>query len=428
MRARAVRPSNRPPDAVFRAVPSKSDTHRALVAAALARGESAVEFPLRADDTARTREALAALGARFAAFPTGWRVEGTAGRIAGGASLELGESGTTCRLLAAIAALGEAPSTLDGAPRLRERPMRPLLDALASLGARVDADARTGGLPVRIGGPLRGGEVRVPGHPTSQFGSALLLVGARITGGIEVEIVPPRVSLPYLRMTRRTLERFGVPLLELDEGRFRVPATDYPGIPYRVEGDHSSASYLLAAAIATRGRVRVEGLDPASLQADAAFGPLLAAAGARVESGNEGIAVESTGTLAAFDVDLTDSPDLAPTVAVASLFADGRCRLRGLGHLRVKESDRLAALAENLTALGAAVVVEGDALIVTPPARLVAATVRTRSDHRLAMAFAVAGLRGPGVVVDDASCVAKSNPGFWDDFAALEGDGIRTGS
>jgi 3-phosphoshikimate 1-carboxyvinyltransferase len=416
-------------DVAFRAVPSKSDTHRALVAAALARGESEIVAPLLADDTSRTRDGLAALGARFAEFPSTWRVEGTAGSLPGGAKLSLGESGTTCRLLSAVAALGVEPSLLDGAPRLRERPLRPLLEALASLGARIEADPRTGGLPLRIGGrPLRGGAVRVPGGQTSQFASALLLVGARLPGGLEVEVEPPHVSLPYLRMTLLTLSAFGVVASQPREGTWRVPETDYAGLRYRVEGDHSSASYFLAAAVATGGRVRVDGLEPDSLQADAAFGPLLRAAGARVSSAPGSVTVESAGTLDAFDVDLSAAPDLAPTVAVVALFAGGECRLRGLGHLRLKESDRLDAVAEGLRTLGAAVAIEGDALRVAPPARARGGIVQTRSDHRLAMAFAVAGLRIPGVVVDDAACVAKSNPGFWDDFAALEAGGVRTGS
>lgn len=429
MRARAVRPPNRPIDAVFRAVPSKSDTHRALVAAALARGTTEIVDPLHAEDTSRTREGLAALGARFAEFPALWRVDGVAGSVPGGASLSLGESGTTCRLLTAVAAMGAQPSVLDGEPRLRERPLRPLLEALASLGAFLEPDPRTGGLPLRIGGrALRGAGVQVPGGQSSQFASALLLIGARLSGGIEVEVAPPRVSLPYLRMTLRTLQAFGVPVDEPREGTWRVRETDYAGRRYVVEGDHSSASYFLAAAVATGGRVRVEGLDPDSLQADAVLGPLLRAAGADVASGPGWVAVESAGRLVAFDVDLSSSPDLAPTVAVVALFADGECRLRGLGHLRVKESDRLEAIAEGLGALGAGVVIEGDSLRVVPPPRGRGAPVRTRSDHRLAMAFAVAGLRFPGVVVDDAACVAKSNPRFWDDFATLEADGIRTGS
>lgn len=429
MRARAVHPPNRPVDAVFRAVASKSDTHRALVAAALARGTSEVVAPLLADDTSRTRDGLAALGARFAEFPSGWTVEGTAGVVCGGARIPLGESGTSCRLLTAVAALGETASLLDGAARLRERPLRPLLEALASLGASVEADPRTGGLPLRAGGRrVGGGAVRVPGSPSSQFASALLLVGARLRGGLEVEVEPPRVSLPYLKMTLRTLRAFGVSAFEVREGTWRVPETDYAGCRYLVEGDHSSASYLLAAAVATGGRVRVEGLDAASLQADAAFGPLLRAAGASVLEAPGSVTVESRGTLVAFDVDLSDSPDLAPTVAVIALFADGECRLRGLGHLRVKESDRLEAVAEGLRSLGAGATIEGETLRVVPPASPREATLRTRSDHRLAMAFAVAGLRFPGVAVDDAACVAKSNPGFWDDFAALEAGGIRTGS
>jgi 3-phosphoshikimate 1-carboxyvinyltransferase len=234
--------------------------------------------------------------------------------------------------------------------------------------------------------------------------------------------------MPYVRMTLRTLESFGVHVRQIGDGTWRIPPQDYAGRRYRVEGDHSSASYFLAAAVAAAGSVRVEGLDPESAQADACFGRLLREAGATVREESGEVRVESSGTLRPFDVDLADAPDLAPTVAVAALFASGPCLLRGLAHLRVKESDRLEALADNLARLGAAVAVDGDAMSVSAGAGLHGATILTRSDHRMAMAFAVAGLRVGGVVIDDAACVAKSNPAFWDDFAALEGDGLRTGS
>jgi 3-phosphoshikimate 1-carboxyvinyltransferase len=419
MDLRAIQPVRRPLRATLRAIPSKSVTHRALVAAALAHGSSTIENPLDADDTRRTLEALGGLGVVTHDRGDHWVVEGRAGSVPGGGELWLGESGTSLRLLLALAALGSEPSTLNGAERLRERPIRELVEALRGLGARVTGEDDQ--LPLRAGGTIpRGGSVRIPAGRSSQFASAMLLIGPRLSGGLELILQPPVVSLPYVELTGRVLADFGATVERPQPLHWIVRQGGLAGRLYRVEGDHSSASYFLLAAAIVGGRTRVEGLDPASLQPDRRVVEALKEAGCRVGAGSDWIEVEGTGRVAPFTSDLTDSPDIGPTLAVLAMFAEGPCTLRGAAHLRHKESDRLALLAENLRALGRdARAVEDRLEIDAPDQPPHGGRVVTASDHRIAMAFAVAGLRTAGVILDDAGCVSKSNPKFWQQFERL---------
>jgi 3-phosphoshikimate 1-carboxyvinyltransferase len=421
MDPRSIRTTHRPLDAVVRAVPSKSVTHRALVAAALAQGKSTVRGPLRADDTRITLEGLRALGVHAECDDESWIVHGRGGELPGGGEIELGQSGTSMRFLVALAALGDRVSTLDGAQRLRERPVRELVNALHELGADVDAAPSGGGLPVRAGGQrMTGGAVRIRAGLSSQFASALLLVGSKLEQGLDLTLDPPVVSLPYIEVTEGVLAAYGAPIERLDRLRWRVRPGSYEGREYRVEGDHSSASYFLAAAAVAGGRVRVEGLDPASRQPDARLAHMLADAGCEVESGPDWIEVRSAGPLRAIDRDMSEAPDLVPTIAVLALFAEGRSVFRGIGHLRIKESDRLETVAANLRTLGCDARAVDDRLEILPDrTRLHGGLIETASDHRLAMAFAVVGLVIDGVRIDDPGCVSKSNAGFWDQLEHL---------
>lgn len=424
MGTRTVQPLMRPPRTTVSIPPSKSVTHRALVAAALADGESFVAPALRSDDTEATAAGLAALGVSVEPRGAGWVVTGRGGRVPGGGRLDLRESGTSMRLLTAVAALGGRPSTLDGAPRLRERPVAPLAAALEELGGTVRLEGPAGGLPLRAGGRRpAGGRVVVPGDDSSQYASALLAIGAVLRDGLVVEIAPPAVSLPYVEVTAAVLRQFGARVERTGERAWRVAPGGLTGRGYAVEGDHSTASYFLAAAAIAGGRIRVEGVRPDSPQPDRRFGELLErAGGCVVRRGDAFVEATGSGPPGGFDVDLADAPDIAPTVAVVAAFARGPSILRGLGHLRLKESDRLAVVAENLRALGREARVEGDSLaIAASGGPLRPATVRTCGDHRMAMAFALVGLRVPGVVIDDADCVGKSDPAFWDRLDALAG-------
>ena len=422
MRERTIRIAAGPIDCEFRVAPSKSVTHRALVAAALARGVSTIRNPLDADDTRITRDGLTSLGVTIRSLDDAWIVEGAAEPLPGGGELYLGESGTSARFLTAVAVLGASPSMLDGAPRLRERPMRELATALTRVGGAVRLSA-SGGLPLRAGGQAaQGGVIRLPSGRSSQFASALLLIAARLGRGLDLELEPPVVSLPYVALTAAVLEQFGVDIVRIDELRWRVRPGEFHGREYRIDGDHSSASYFLAAAALLRGKVRVVGLDPHSEQPDARFGRILRQAGCSVTTGSDWIEVVSSGDVAPLDLEMGDAPDLVPTLAVLALFAEGASTLRGIAHLRHKESDRLEVLARNLRGLGRDAQAGEDYLHVAPRSgALRGALIRTDSDHRMAMAFAVAGLRQPGIRIDDANCVTKSNPRFWDEFERIEG-------
>jgi 3-phosphoshikimate 1-carboxyvinyltransferase len=249
----------------------------------------------------------------------------------------------------------------------------------------------------------------------------MMLIGARLEAGLDLRIEPPAVSLPYVELTASVLRAFGVRVSRAGRLRWEVVPGDFRGREFLVEGDYSSASYFLAAPAIAGGRVRVDGLDPSSAQPDACLPEILAQAGCRVERGPDWIRVEGGGGIEAFELDVVECPDLVPTLSVLALFAGGPCVLRGVAHLRWKESDRIAALTRNLTSLGARVTASEDELRIAPPAgpRPPEALVETYSDHRIAMAFAVAGLRQAGVTLDDADCVSKSNPSFWEDLARL---------
>jgi 3-phosphoshikimate 1-carboxyvinyltransferase len=262
--------------------------------------------------------------------------------------------------------------------------------------------------------------------------SALLLIGSRLPDGLTLTIGPGAVSLPYVRLTADVLASFGVAIDGDGERRFRIENQDYRGREYRIEGDHSSASYFLAAAAIVGGVVRVELLRPDSSQPDAVFPRLLGGLGCEIRLGRDWVEARGRGPIPGFDLDLTHFPDLAPTVAAIGLFAEGPCVIRGIEHARAKESDRVEVIAAGLRALGRDAAATRDSLRIGPPPSSGprGGAIVTASDHRIAMAFAIAGLRIAGVTVDDAECVAKSNEGFWGAFERLEsGTGtIRTGS
>jgi 3-phosphoshikimate 1-carboxyvinyltransferase len=265
------------------------------------------------------------------------------------------------------------------------------------------------------------------GARSSQFASALLLTGAAFERGLRLAISPPRVSFSYVRLTVEILEAFDAVVTRNGEAGFSVAPQRLRATSITIEGDHSSASYALAAVAILGGRVRIHGLRAASCQPDARFLNDLSSLGCRVTADGAGtVVVEASGRVPPFSWDMADAPDLVPTAAILALFADGPCVLSGLHHLTLKESDRLAVLHDNLGRLGARSVVEAGALSIVPPprGRTRAATIAVADDHRIAMAFAVAGLACPGVTIDDADSVAKSYPRFWEDLALL----VRTGS
>jgi 3-phosphoshikimate 1-carboxyvinyltransferase len=345
-----------------------------------------------------------------------WQVRGTGGVVpAGPAELDARLSGTTSRFVAPLLAAGTGPYRLDGSEPLRARPMGPVVDALRTLGTDVDEEGVPGHLPVRIAGGARGGRVELPGHVSSQFLSGLLLAGPLFELGVEVHVTTPLVSVPYVALTRSVMRAFGVVV----DGTSVAAGSSYRAARYVVEPDASAASYYFAAAAVTGGRVTVEGLGRSSAQGDLAFVDVLEQMGASVERGEASTTVTGTGLLRGVTVDLADLSDTAQTLAAVAVFADGPTTVAGIDFIRRKETDRIAETVANLRRLGVAASEDDDGFTVTPAGEVHGGRIETHDDHRMAMSFAVVGLRVPGVEIVDPGCVAKTYPGFWDDLHQL---------
>jgi 3-phosphoshikimate 1-carboxyvinyltransferase len=403
------------------AVPgSKSITHRVLIAAALSDGRCVIENALESEDTALTRAALQRLGVAMALKGEVVVVEGSRGQLKACAEpVFLGNSGTSMRLLTAVAALACGETILTGTDRLRARPIRDLLDGLAQLGAAARSVDDNGCPPVAItGGGLIGGRADLNCALSSQFLSALLLVGPYTRRGLEVRVTQGPVSRPYIDITLDTMANFGMPAERDGYTWFKVPGGGcYRAGRHRVEPDCSLAGYFWAAAAVTASTVSVRGTQRRSRQGDIRILDILERMGCRVTARAEGVAV-SGGALGAVEVDMADIPDQVPTVAVVAAFAKGRTVIRNVAHLREKESDRLAAVTTGLNRLGVVAGYDADSLWIeggTPRS----AAIDCHSDHRIAMSFAVAGLKTPGVRIRDEACVQKSFPGFWQTLEEL---------
>lgn len=414
-----VRPLDHPVEAVVRPPGSKSFTNRALVVAALARGGvSRLHGPLESDDTIAMREGLRALGVLIDDVDDPWLVLGTGGRLeAPTGPVDAAASGTTARFLTAVSVLAPGPVVIDGTARMRQRPIEDLASALRQLGAAVET---TGGAPpVRVvPALLHGGTVEVVGTTSSQFLSAVLLVSPLIGEKVTVTVSGELVSRPYVRSTLEVMAAFGADVEETLRGLVVAP-TGYRNTHYHIEADASAAAYPLVAAAITGGVVGIEGVPIASTQADLGLVGVLERMGCAISrSGDRIILAGPRSLLRAVDVDMSDAPDAILALAVACLFADGPSRIRRAGTLRLKETDRLVALETELRRLGAGAEVDGDDLLITP-GNLRPGRVRTYDDHRMAMAFALVGLRQPGIEISDPGCVAKTWPGFFDMLAAL---------
>lgn len=411
--------------ATVRVPGSKSLTNRALVAAALADGVSVLRGALIAEDTSLMTGALRALGVAVTVDEGGEAIEvtGCRGHIpANDADIHCGNAGTVMRFVAGLAALGHGRYRLDGVPRMRQRPVGALAAALRQLGALVEHEGEDGFPPLIVHGRgLRGGEAEIDSPSSSQFVSALLLVAPYAMRDVLLGIRGDIPSRPYLTMTTTLMEAFGVSVIEQfteRDMRFIIPNSQrYTGRTYSIEPDASNASYFLAAPAIAGGRVTVTGLSAESLQGDARFIDILERMGCAIERSPDSLSVSGPSRgerLRAVDVDLVDMPDVAQTLAALAVFADGVTTIKGLASLRVKETDRLAALQRELAKLGATAQVEGDTLIIEPPPRPIPAVIDTYDDHRMAMSFALAGLGVPGLVINNPSCCAKTFPGFFD--------------
>jgi 3-phosphoshikimate 1-carboxyvinyltransferase len=350
-------------------------------------------------------------------------VRGLAGKLAAPkAPLFAGNSGTTARFLTAAATLADGPVVIDGSPRMRERPIEDLVDALGQLGARARVVGAAGCPPVRVeGGGLPGGRATIDASRSSQYVSAVLLAAPYARAGVELAFREGRlVSRPYVDLTLALMRAFGAEAGWTADGELRVaPGHPYRARAYAIEPDASAAVYPLCAAAIAGGRVRVAGFPPDSIQPDLALLAILERMGCRAARGPEGLEVAGpAGRLRGVDVDMNALPDAALALAVVALFAEGPTRIRNVANLRIKETDRLAALECELRKLGANARAGSDFLEIVPGA-LRPAEVDTYDDHRMAMAFALAGLRIPGVAIRDPGCVAKTWPEYFSMLEAL---------
>ncbi len=407
---------------------SKSISNRTLLLAALARGDTEIRDLLDSDDVQRMLEALDRLGVKVEPLgPQHVRVSGSGGSFPNrAADLFLGNAGTAIRPLTAALAVTGGHYRLSGVPRMHERPIGDLVDGLRQIGADVRYLGQEGFPPLELrpASIAVHDPIRVRGDVSSQFLTALLMALPLTGRQAVIEVVGELISKPYIEITLNLMHRFGVPVQREGWSRFVVPA----GAEYRspgrvhVEGDASSASYFLAAGAIGGGPVRVHGVGNASIQGDVKFADALAQLGAVIRTGENWIEASAppSGRLRAFDLDLNHIPDAAMTLAVAALFADGPCRLRNIASWRVKETDRLAAMANELRKVGAAVEEGADFLRIEPPARCLAdAAIDTYDDHRIAMCFALVSLAGVGIRINDPKCVAKTFPDFFARFAQV---------
>ena len=421
MDAKKVTPVAKPLNAKVKVPGSKSITQRALICAALAEGESFLEGALRSEDPDLLAHALTSTGVSVEFAADSFRVKGVGGRPhLSGKEIFMGNNGTGTRFFLAFASLGRGtPIVVTGTKRLCERPFKPLIDALRAWGAVLRSLKNEGFLPVEIqGGGLSGQEVEVSVTESSQFLSALLLVGPYTKEPAKIKLTSPLVSRPYVDLTIAIMRAFGAEITE-KESLFSVSHKRYQPKKFKVEGDASSASYFLAAAALAGGQVTVTNLPKESLQGDSAFAGILSRMGCEV-SYQDGVTVKRdlAKPLKAIDINMGRYPDLVPTLAVVAAKAQGKTLIRGVPHLRFKETDRLKAVANELKKCGVPVEELEDGLIIEGQEKIKGAKIETYEDHRIAMAFAILGLVVPGIIIKNPSCVAKSFPNFWE---VLEG-------
>jgi 3-phosphoshikimate 1-carboxyvinyltransferase len=408
---------------------SKSVTARALFLAACAAGATRLMHPLRADDTEAFAAGLAALGYRVDSSGPAWLVTGSpAGPPAAEAEVYCRDAGTAARFLPALAACGRGRFRFDASAQMRRRPVGPLAEALRALGAEVRYEGDEGRLPLTVTADgLAGGHVTLDASVSSQFLTALLMAGPLMRDGLTITVTG-LVSAPYVAMTAEMMRRFGATVRQEDaadvgaEGAgvavFRVAPGGYEARDFEVEPDASAASYFLAAAALTGHTVTIPGLGSGALQGDVEFSRVLERMGARVTAGPDAVSVTGTGTLRGIEVSMRDISDTMPTLVAIAPFADSPVRITDVGNTRVKECDRLDACAAALRALGVPVATGRDWIEIWP-ATPKGAVIGCRGDHRIAMSFAVTGLRTPGLTLDDPGCVRKTFPAFHEVLAGL---------
>ncbi len=403
---------------------SKSITHRALIAASLADGKSRLKSFLSCEDTIYTASTLQSLGVDIELYNDAAVVNGNGGIFKPASrrqEINLGNSGTSYRLLLSVAALADGKYVFTGSERMKERPIAYLVEALKVLGVDAVYMEKEGYPPVLINASgIKGGRVKIPGDISSQYISSLLLSAPYAKSELTIEIEGELVSRPYIDLTLDVMDAFGVSVEHENYQAFHVPKGQiYRAGEFVVDGDASSASYFWGAAAITGGRVRTENIHPfKNRQGDIRLLNILEEMGCRIESGNNFVTVSGS-SLKGINADMGSIPDMVPTLVVTALFAEGKTVITNVSHLRHKESDRITDTANELRRIGGRVDEQEDGLIIYGGGKLTGAEIDPHNDHRLAMSFAMAGLRIPGIVIKNERCVSKSFPTFWDLWETL---------
>ena len=399
---------------------SKSYTHRLLIASALSDGICTLKNCLRSEDTLLTLEALRKMDVRIDDIKTEITVHGNKGVLkACHEPVFLGNSGTSMRLLTGVAALGKGEYTLTGTSRMSERPIEDLLDGLSSLGVAARSVNNNGCPPVVIkGGKIKGGRIELKCNLSSQFLSSILLIAPYTERGVEIEVIEGPVSKPYIDMTIDIMAKFGVDVKRDGYLKFGIEGRGcYMAGNHYVEPDCSQAGYFWAAAAVTGAEIKVKGITNESRQGDLKLTRLLERMGCEIVFEKDGISVKG-GSLSGIEADMSDMPDMVPTLAVVASFAKGTTVIKNVGHLKEKESDRLSAVVNELSKTGIDAKCTGTDLVIEGGAHR-SAEIDTYNDHRIAMSFAIAGLKVPGIFIKDEKCVEKSFPDFWNVFGTL---------
>ena len=409
-------------DAVATVPGSKSIAHRALICAALARGDSTIRGLSDGDDTQAMLQGLMKLGATISIDDADAHIQGLIDLDRSDAiTIDANLAGTTARFLTAVGALRRGSITVTGNESLRSRPMKDLHLALEQLGAGVSWQNEKYCLPVTVQrGESQTHSVQVAADTSSQFVTSLMLIAPMFEHGLTIELTGDVISLPYIAMSASVMKSFGANVRIADNRIIVIDGGGYVGCQFAVEPDASSASYPFAAAAVAGGRVRVNGMRSNMMQGDSRFIDVLRQMGCEILVDQDGITIsrDASTPLNGVDIDMSEISDLVPTLAIVAMFAESPTRIRGVGFIRNKESDRIGDLASEMRRLGAIVIEHEDGLGISPQA-LHGGTCDTHHDHRIAMAFGVAGLKVPGVIIDQADVVSKSWPQFWEMLEAL---------
>jgi len=410
------------------APPSKAHTLRALIIGSLAEGTTVIKNPLLGQDQLNVINCLKKLGVKIEQTADKITVEGSGGkysprcdRVATGRPIEselnVGESGVGMNFLGAAANLSDKPVIITGSRRLTERPIDEVVNGMKQLGCKIDYLDKGGFPPVKIyGGGIKGGNAIIKGSKTSQYFSAIVISSPYAQAGVTLNCIDEMTEKPYFDISLQMMSEFGIDVVNKNYKQITVPSgKKYSAREMTIEGDYSSASFFFLAAAICKSKVTISGLRIDTKQGDKAFLNLIEKMGCKISEKKDKISIEG-GELAAIEQDMSDVPDLVPPTAIAAAFAKGRSQLTNIGHLRLKECDRLAVIASELNKMGVSAKCDEDSLIIEGTRQAHGAKIDPHNDHRIAMSFATAGLAIGGQIIENENCVAKSFPDFWERF------------